>query len=59
VTGIADPAATADAILTLARDPGLRGEMGEAGRARVRRSYDEADLVRSSRGIYARLLGTA
>jgi glycosyltransferase involved in cell wall biosynthesis len=59
VTGIADPAATADAILTLARDPGLRGEMGEAGRARVRRSYDEADLVRSYRGIYARLLGTA
>jgi glycosyltransferase involved in cell wall biosynthesis len=56
VTGIADPGATADALLTLARDPGLRREMGEAGRVRVRRYYDEADLVRSYRGIYARLL---
>jgi glycosyltransferase involved in cell wall biosynthesis len=56
VTGIADPGATADALLTLARDPGLRREMGEAGRVRVRRYYDEADLVRSYRGIYGRLL---
>jgi glycosyltransferase involved in cell wall biosynthesis len=58
VTGIADPSATADAIMTLARDPGLRREMGEAGRARARRYYDEADLVRSYRDIYARLLNS-
>jgi len=59
VTGIANPGATADAILTLARDPGLRKEFGEAGRTRVRTYYDEADLVRSYRSIYERMLRQA
>ena len=54
-TGLADPAATATALLTLARDPGLREEMGRAGRARVRAYYQEVDLVRSYRDIYTRL----
>lgn len=56
VTGIADPGDTAGALLTLARDPALREEMGQAGRARVCAHYQEADLVRRYREIYDRLL---
>jgi polysaccharide biosynthesis protein PelF len=56
VTGLADPGATAQAILSLARDAGLRDEMGRAARARVRAYYQESDLIRSYREIYASLL---
>jgi glycosyltransferase involved in cell wall biosynthesis len=56
VTGLANPAATAAAILALARDPGLREEMANAGRVRVRKFYDESDLVRSYRDLYYRLM---
>jgi len=59
VTGLADPAATARAILSLARDPGLCEEMGRAARARVRAHYQESDLIRRYREIYADLLGAA
>jgi glycosyltransferase involved in cell wall biosynthesis len=59
VTGLADPAATARAILSLARDPGLCEEMGRAARARVRAHYQEADLIRRYREIYRDLLGAA
>src|SRR5882672_11669465 len=55
VTGLADPAATARAILVLVRDPGLCEEMGRAVRAR----YQESDLIRRYREIYADLLGAA
>jgi polysaccharide biosynthesis protein PelF len=54
VTAIADPAATAAAILALARDPGLRLEFGRAGQRRVRRYYQEADLIQRYRAIYER-----
>lgn len=54
LTGIADPAATAAAILVLAHDAGLRREMGQAGCARVRAYYSEADLVKRYRAIYTR-----
>jgi glycosyltransferase involved in cell wall biosynthesis len=56
VTGLADPAATARAILTLAQDGGLREEMARAARARVSAHYQEADLIRRYREIYADLL---
>ncbi len=56
VTGLADPGATAQAILSLARDAGLRDEMGRAAQARVRAYYQEADLIRSYREIYAALM---
>jgi glycosyltransferase involved in cell wall biosynthesis len=56
VTGLADPAATAAAILTLARDPGLCREMGRAGQARVRAYYQEAELIRHYREIYGDLM---
>ncbi|HUM15946.1 MAG TPA: GT4 family glycosyltransferase PelF [Candidatus Nitrosotalea sp.] len=57
VTGLADPGATAQAILSLAQDAGLREEMGRAGQARVRAHYQEADLIRRYREIYAELIG--
>lgn len=56
VTGIGDPAGTARALVTLARDSGLREEMGRTGRARVAAHYGEAALVRSYREIYTRFL---
>jgi len=56
VTGLADPGATAQAIVSLARDPGLREEMGRAARARVRAHYQEADLIRRYREIYRGLI---
>jgi glycosyltransferase involved in cell wall biosynthesis len=58
VTGLADPAATARAILSLARDAGLREEMGRSARNRVRAHYQESDLIRRYREIYADLVGT-
>lgn len=59
VTAIADPGSTAEAILTLARDPGLREEMARAGVSRVRAFYQEVDLVRSYREIYGRLMAAS
>jgi polysaccharide biosynthesis protein PelF len=56
VTGLADPGATAQAILSLARDPGLCEEMGRSARSRVRAYYQEADLVRRYRDIYTELI---
>lgn len=56
VTALGDPAATAEAILSLARDPGLCREMGRAGLARVRACYQESELVRRYREIYAGLM---
>ncbi|MGH7349685.1 MAG: GT4 family glycosyltransferase PelF, partial [Candidatus Rokuibacteriota bacterium] len=57
VTGLADPGATAQAVLSLARDAGLREEMGRAARARVRAHYQETGLIRSYREIYTDLIG--
>jgi glycosyltransferase involved in cell wall biosynthesis len=42
--------------VSLARDPGLREEMGRAARARVRAHYQEADLIRRYREIYRGLI---
>ena len=56
VTGLADPGATARAIVSLARDAGLCREMGRAAQARVRAHYQEADLIRNYREIYGGLL---
>jgi glycosyltransferase involved in cell wall biosynthesis len=57
VTGLADPGSTAQAILSLARDPGLREEMGRAARNRVRAHYQESDLIRRYREIYTDMIG--
>lgn len=47
VTPLTDPAATAEAVLELARDPRRRQAMGQAGRRRVERFY-RLDQVRSA-----------
>ena len=59
VTGVADPGATSEALLTLARDPGLRHEMGRVARERIRAHYQERDLVASYRDIYGRLMAAS
>ena len=44
VTPIADPQATADAIVRILSEPGLIEAMGRSGAERVRRFYNEQDL---------------
>jgi glycosyltransferase involved in cell wall biosynthesis len=55
VTPVADPGATAAAVIALARDPGLGRRLGETGRARVRRFYRSAELAARYRALYAEL----
>jgi glycosyltransferase involved in cell wall biosynthesis len=52
VTGIANPTSTAEAMIKIMTDTRLRIEMSEAGKERVRRYYNEADLNQTYRGIY-------
>jgi glycosyltransferase involved in cell wall biosynthesis len=42
-----DPAALADAVIRLARDPGLRKKLGEAGRSRVLTEFSAMRMVDS------------
>jgi glycosyltransferase involved in cell wall biosynthesis len=44
VTPIADPQATAEAILKILTEPGLIEKMGKSGTERVKRYYSEQDL---------------
>ena len=44
VTPIADPQATAEAILKILSEPGLIEQMGKSGAERVKRYYSEQDL---------------
>jgi len=44
VTPIADPQATADAILKILTEPGLIEQMGKSGAERVKQYYSEQDL---------------
>lgn len=53
LTPIASPGAVAAQVLALHADPELRQRMGAALRERVRRYYDEADMVATYRGVYA------
>lgn len=45
VTSVASPQETADAICAILSDPDRRLEMSKAGRERVRKFYDERDLM--------------
>lgn len=45
----------ADAIVRLAGDPELRRRMGEIGNRRVRRFYDQRDIMRQYRGVYGEM----
>ena len=52
-----DPAALADAIVTLADSPALRTRMGEAGRARVEKFFRVENTVKKIADLYYRFTG--
>lgn len=52
-----DPAALAEAILTLARDPGLRARYGAAGRRLVEDEFSSARIGEATVALYGALLG--
>jgi glycosyltransferase involved in cell wall biosynthesis len=55
ITRVADPAETAQAIVKILADPGLRRAMSTAGKMRVGHYYTEEKLMDSYRAIYNRL----
>jgi glycosyltransferase involved in cell wall biosynthesis len=63
VTGLlvppGDPAALADAIVRLLRDPELAAALGRAGRARVERELRVDTMVARTESLYDELLGWA
>ena len=52
-----DPAALAEAICRLLRDPELRQRLGQAGRDWVRRCFSQEEQVRQTAELYLRALG--
>lgn len=56
---IKNPAAVADALEKLARDPVLRGEMGRKGRARVERDFALETITRQTLELYRELLAAS
>ncbi len=52
LTSMASPGETAQAILRLYRDPALRKRLGESGRQRVRKHYDQRDMTAAYDAIY-------
>jgi len=54
VTPMASPGETAAAILQLYHDPGLRRRMRDAMRARVKKFYDQRDMVAAYDELYQR-----
>jgi L-malate glycosyltransferase len=51
-----DPTALADAISSLLKDPNLASQLGAAGRERVRRHFDFAQLTSNIDALYTDLL---
>jgi glycosyltransferase involved in cell wall biosynthesis len=56
VTAMASPGDTAKAILQLYHDPALRKRMRDAMRERVRRFYDQRDMVAAYDELYRRFV---
>lgn len=52
VTWVGNPRQTAEALLKLYREPSLRQRMGQAGMERVKRYYDQKQLLESYASIY-------
>jgi len=50
-----DLQATTDSLVQLAKDPGLRAKMGEAGRARARSHYDWSVVIRAYEDLWQEL----
>lgn len=57
ITPIANPGATAEALLEYFHDPETRKRHGKNLRERVNRFYDQQDMIRAYRDIYQRNLG--
>ena len=51
-----DPAALADGMIELLKDPEKRKRMGEAGRARVMKSFSANAMVSATEALYQKLL---
>lgn len=54
ITGISNPNSTAKALLELIDNPKLQESMGESGRRRVQKYYDQDDLLSRYMNIYER-----
>ena len=52
-----DSPALAEALLRLLRDPALRTRMGEAGRRRAERLFDQRRQVEQITAVYDNILG--
>jgi glycosyltransferase involved in cell wall biosynthesis len=57
VTRLAAPGDTAAALIELARDPGLRQQLGDTGRRRVRARYQRSFMVDAYRRLYDGMTG--
>ena len=56
LTPIASPGEVARCVLELHANPDLRRRMGAAMQQRVRKYYDERDMVEAYRGVYESFL---
>ena len=56
VTGIGNPEETAEAIITILKNPALHSEMTQAAYARVRKYYDYKEMIDTYRSIYTRAI---
>jgi len=56
VTPVRDPQATADAVLAICLDEGLRARLADGGRERARRQHSPALLLSAYREVYERAL---
>lgn len=52
VTWVGNARQTAEALITLHGDPALRASMASAARARVKRYYDQRELLKAYRQVY-------
>lgn len=53
-----DPAALAGRIALLASDPGLRARLGEAGRRKAQRAFNQQRVIDTTLAVYEQLLAT-
>ncbi|TPW21919.1 MAG: group 1 glycosyl transferase [Elusimicrobia bacterium] len=56
LTPVSDPESSAAAVLRLLAEPGLYNAMGEAGRTRTARFYDQGDLVSRYLNLYEQMM---
>jgi glycosyltransferase involved in cell wall biosynthesis len=59
LTPVRDPYALAQAIESLATDPGRRARLGASARHKARRDFDQQRVIETTLGVYERLLGAS